>query len=103
MTQRSITPLDNDPPASVAEDELVAELRIKDVGELLDQAHKELLVSLLAKLRASTATHQEMAILRNLLRDNGMVLSIRPRDAQGPQATAPAELPTLDDPDYENT
>lgn len=83
-------------------DDAVVELRIKDVAELVRAAHKELLVDLLAKLQAGVASHQEKAILRNLLRDNGMVIAPRSfgqteEDRQRPVANLPEFAP----PEYE--
>ena len=85
------------------EEDLAQELRGEDREDLLREAHKELLVLLTAKLKAGTATHQELAILRNLLRDNGMVIPPRPPEAERRDAQRPrADLPVLDDPDYED-
>lgn len=98
-------PQNSSPPGSITQDEhdLLATLRIKDVGQLLVEAHRSLLIELLVKLQTNKATHQELAILRNLLRDNGMILAPmrtieqERRDAERP----PADLPELPEPDYE--
>lgn len=41
---------------------------------VLQKGHEALLRNLVARTAAGVASHQEMAILRNILRDNGMVL-----------------------------
>lgn len=70
--------------------------------EIIRRAHFALLRELLAKLEAGQATHQEMAILRNMLRDNGMVLGVAPADMK-PGVETPRPLPSFDDDeDYEH-
>ena len=71
--------------------------------DLLKRSQKKQLVDLLAKLEAGLISHQENAILRNLLRDNGMVMGAvpRPPEAGGMRETSGPSLPTYDDPEYE--
>lgn len=81
------------------------EARTKDPQALLEDLHKEMLVQLWVKLKAGVISHQEMAILRNMLRDNGLTVPIKPtipgiatEIRRGPLVE---DLPTFDDPDYE--
>jgi hypothetical protein len=69
--------------------------------ELLRRSHFALLRELLAKLELGVLSHQEMSILRNMLRDNGMVLGVPPAGQQ-PGVSQPRDLPTFDDEDYEH-
>lgn len=50
------------------------ELEGKPLLELLKIAQENAILMLTAKVMAGTITHQELATLRNLLRDNGMIL-----------------------------
>ena len=56
---------------------------------VLQAGHEAMLRLLVARVAAGEATHQEMAVLRNMLRDNGMVLG---KVIDG-QAIKPSELP----------
>lgn len=70
--------------------------------EIIRRAHFGLLRELLAKLEVGSISHQEMAILRNMLRDNGMVLGVAPADMK-PGVETPRDLPSFDDDeDYEH-
>lgn len=69
--------------------------------EILRKAHKALLADLLAKAELGVLSHQEKAILRNMLRDNGMVMGVAPEGMQ-PGVEKPRDLPTFDDGDYEH-
>lgn len=71
------------------------------IEEVIRRGHEELLRTLVAKSTAGTISHQEMAILRNMLRDNGMTLGVPPKDADLPKPEQPADLPTYSKPDYE--
>lgn len=51
---------------------------------------------LVAKATAGTASHQELAILRNVLKDNGLTLGIPPEVK--PEGNA-LDLPTFEDPE----
>jgi len=74
-------------------------MRVEDV---IRAGHAALLKVLTAKIVAGTATHQEMAILRNLLRDNGMTLGVPP-EGQSPGVDVPRDFPTYPDvEDYEH-
>lgn len=93
----------NDPsPANFEALDLINGLNQKPLEDLLEDAHKALIVDLLAKLKSGQASHQELAILRNLLRDNGLVIAPKDdeterRDRERP----PADLPSFDPPEYD--
>lgn len=70
--------------------------------EVLRRAHEALLKTLLAKVELGTISHQEQAILRNMLRDNNMVLAVAPPGTQLPRVEAPTELPSFGEPEYDN-
>lgn len=86
--------------AKEAEDLAFKELDGFSLEQVIQAGHEAVLRRLVAKVKAGTASHQEMAILRNLLRDNGMVLATPP-GTDLPKPEAPADLPTFDRPDYE--
>lgn len=71
----------------------------KSVEDILREGQKALFARLVSTCRAGTASHQELAILRNILKDNGLTLGIPPeKTAQGGE-----KLPLPDDievPDY---
>lgn len=90
----------------------IKELQELPDEEILKRARKAQLIDLLAKLELGQLSHQEHAVLRNLIRDNGLNLTPfpPPDDANGQadtQATTPSKpkppspLPALTDPDYE--
>lgn len=56
-------------------------LRDMSVEQLLKEAQKEQIVDLVGKLKAGVLSHQEHAILRQIIKDNGMTL---PDVYQGP-------------------
>lgn len=67
---------------------------------LLAKGHEQLLRTLVAKSMSGTATHQELAILRNVLRDNGLTMA--PGDGAKTIEHRPLPaLPHFDDPDEE--
>lgn len=79
-------------------------LEDNNVQELLEAAHKELLMDLLKKLRSGEIGHQELSILRNFLRDNGMVISPLAQNWEDnpPEPGGTTTLPDLADPLYDN-
>lgn len=92
----------NDTPPEEEEKAAKAELEGLSLKEVLEQGQVELLRGLVAKVKAGTASHQEAAILRNLLRDNGMVMGAVPPGAEPLRTPVdPADLPRFGDPDYE--
>lgn len=97
--------LSNNPPA-VDEDEYdrISKLTIK---ELLEEARLGAIRTLLLKVRNHEASAAELAVLRNLLRDNGLIMGFDnpEEDLQGGGETTHAigfHLPDLDpDEEYE--
>jgi hypothetical protein len=70
----------------------------KSVEDILREGQKALFARLVSACRAGTANHQELAILRNILKDNGLTLGIPPEKPNGGE-----RLPLPDDvevPDY---
>lgn len=90
----------------------IDELQGLSEEELGRRARKAQLVDLLAKLELGILSHQEHAVLRNLLKDNGLnLMPWTPRSGnEDPRTTTPTEpaaepapLPsaeTLQDPEY---
>lgn len=80
---------------------LFDELIGKSVEEILRDGQKVLFARLVSKVRAGTANHQEQAILRNILKDNGYVL-VAPEQAVKNRVTQPVDLPDFEErPEYE--
>lgn len=65
------------------------------VEEILREGQRALFARLVGAVRSGTASHQQEAILRNLLKDNGLTLGIPP-EKEAP-ATAPLPLPEYGD------
>lgn len=68
----------------------------KSIEEILEEGKKSLFARLVSKCRANTASHQELSILRNVLKDNGLTLGI-PQERPN-QPGQPLDLPEL--PEY---
>lgn len=89
---------------AIAAAEMEAHEALSNYGikELLEEGHKALLLNLVVKVRAGTASKEDKAQLRQMLKDNGMVYPgmTTPDPHAGPQKP-PVELPELGDPDYE--
>lgn len=68
--------------------------------DILREGQKALFARLVTVCRAGKATHQEMAILRNVLKDNGLTLGIPPEDGAAVQRRAPMDLPEYGEPEY---
>jgi hypothetical protein len=62
----------------------------KSVEDILREGQKALFARLVSACRAGTANHQELAILRNILKDNGLTLGIPPEKPNGGRTAAPA-------------
>lgn len=74
----------------------------KSVEDILREGQKALFARLVSTCRAGTASHQELAILRNILKDNGLTLGIPPdRPATGERLPLPddIEVPEYGDPE----
>ncbi|WP_269929936.1 hypothetical protein [Aminobacter sp. HY435] len=68
------------------------------VEDILREGQKALFANLVGKVRSGKANHQEKAILRNILKDNGLTLGIPP-DAPR-EEVAPLDLPDFETPNY---
>ena len=94
---------DNDFDAEVetnaAEEEVLARLQNMDIERVLQMGHEATIRLLTAKAIAGTASHQELAILRNVLRDNG--LTLMGKLVEGSAAHTPLPLPGHDIPELE--
>lgn len=75
-----------------------SDLDNKSVDEILREGQKALFIQLVGIVRSGRATHQEMAILRNILKDNGLTLGIPPETMQ--TVGEPIALPEYDEPEY---
>jgi hypothetical protein len=81
-----------------AENEAVARLDNLSEADILARGRKALLARLTAKAEAGTLSHQEAAILRNLLRDNGLVMALgEPRANPKPLPVEDDDLPQFED------
>ena len=71
-----------------------------ELDDLMKEARKDLFKDLLKGLRQGILTPSEKNVLRQMLKDNGMVLG-DPNDGaeEGPKRPK-ADLPTFGDPDY---
>jgi hypothetical protein len=86
--------------AEAAQAEDFARLMGMSVKEILETGQKALFADLVSRVRSGAASHQEKAILRNILKDTGLsMLGLAP-DKDEPKE-APMELPEFPDPDYE--
>lgn len=85
------------------EDQEVSRLANLPVEELLERAHRALIKRLLVRIENGTATKDDIAQLRQLLKDNGMTYPEMSGGGTGvvKDKVEPAELPELEDPDYE--
>lgn len=96
---------DGEPRPNYPEAEaMLDELRAKDPAVLLREIHVHMLAELLAKLKTGIASHQELAIARNLLRDNGFTVAPTPDAVEVRQQEIARErtaLPNLTEPEYD--
>jgi hypothetical protein len=86
------------------EAEALKGLTAMSLEQVVRAGHEAMLRRLVAKVTAGTASHQELAILRNMLRDNGMVWSLPPPPIDGEDAKRVdrmKDLPRLESPDYD--
>lgn len=86
-----------------AEQEALARLQGLDVQAVLQMGHEAMIRLLTARVAAGTASHQELAILRNVLRDNGLTLLGKLIEGNATKPiTLPAhdDIPELEPPDY---
>lgn len=92
--------LSNADIAAAEEAAAFARLHNMPIEMVIRAGHEAILRRLVAKAQAGSITHQEAAILRNMLRDNGMTLGIAPSASAGPGPGKQQDLPDL--PDYPN-
>lgn len=82
------------------------ELMEGDESAIMKRARKTMLVNLLQMVEDGTATSADMANLRALLKDNGMILGdpMQGDEPDGNPAAArtPRQLPTFDRPEYDS-
>lgn len=86
-----------DPDAELEAQEFDALMGLS-LQDILREGQKALFARLVGRCRAGLASHQEMAILRNLLKDNGLVLGIPPEKAEPEK---PMDLPEFGEPEYD--
>lgn len=69
---------------------------------VLQKGHEALLRLLVARVAAGSASHQEMAILRNVLRDNGMIFGkvLEGKDVKPLPLPGGEDIPELEAPNY---
>ncbi len=70
------------------------------LAQIIQAGHEALLKDLVARVNSGTASHQEKAILRNMLRDNGMTMGVPPAGTGPGQSDPGPALPDL--PAYSN-
>ena len=94
---------DDDNGAGASEAPVAKRLENMGVEELLQMAHEALIRRLTIKVMADTATKEDIAQLRQMLKDNGMVWPgvTTPNQNAGKAPEAPLDLPELGGPDYE--
>lgn len=86
-----------DDAGAIVEATIFDELMGKSVDDILREGQKDLFARLVAKVRTNRASHQEMAIFRNILKDNGLTLGIPPQAAEN---SPKVDLPEFTDPEY---
>lgn len=87
------------------EQEAIADLKNLSLEDVFRVGHAALLRRLVARCSTGTATHQELAILRNLLRDNGMTMGIEAQKTIEPSVgllETHGPLPVLEAPNYDD-
>lgn len=88
---------------NAAEQEALARLQDMSIERVLQMGHEAAIRLLTARVIAGTASHQELAILRNVLRDNGLTLTGRLIEGNVTKPLplpADTDIPLLDAPDY---
>jgi hypothetical protein len=96
----------NDIAAQAEQNEYEALIGLS-LTDILREGQKALFARLVGRCRLGTASHQELAILRNVLKDQGLTLGITPEGAPtsnmiGHNAGPPLDMPSFDPPDYDN-
>lgn len=92
-------------PTDEAYQKFLREMEGKSVQDILAEGQKALFIDLVSRVRMGEASHQEKAILRNLLKDNGFTLGIdlgKAINEDRDETRPPMDLPEYGDPDYLN-
>lgn len=94
---------DAEAETNAAEQEALSRLQGVDIERVLQMGHEAAIRLLTAKAIAGTASHQELAIFRNLLRDNGLTLTgkLIEGNTAKPLPLPADDIPELEAPDYE--
>lgn len=72
------------------------DLRDLGVREMLEEARRAAVALLLEKVKCGEATAAELAVLRNMLRDNGLIMGFEYAGDAPPSDRIGFELPELD-------
>lgn len=80
------------------EDEALDDL---DLDDLMKEARRDLFKDLLKAVRGGYATPAEKNVLRQMLKDNGMVMGDPDEGARPGEEKRKADLPSFGKPDYE--
>ena len=91
----------NDPDDQLSEQEAVEKMEGETTEALLARARLAMVKRLTAKMEAGSASYQDMANLRQLLKDNGMILGLDTKKDPKSSEVPELDLPDLDKPDYE--
>lgn len=104
MPSHSDNDFDAEAETNSAEQEALARLQGMDIERVLQMGHEAAIRLLAAKVIAGTASHQELAILRNVLRDNGQTIvgKLVEANASTPLPLPAHDIPELEAPDYED-
>ena len=82
------------------EQEAFQRLSNQSPGDILKRAGENLIKRLAARVELGTASKEDQALLAKMLKDSGLTFNPQP-DNPPPPASQPADLPELDNPDYE--
>lgn len=72
----------------------------EDPQEILSEMRDEMFRYLLGRLKQGKATHQELSIVRNVLKDNGLIVPPKMSEVLGEEDEM-EPLPDLADPEWE--
>lgn len=81
----------------IPEDDALGDL---DLEDLMKEARKDLFKDLLKAVRGGYATPAEKNVLRQMLKDNGMVMGDPEEGASDGKKKEPLDLPRFDKPDH---
>lgn len=89
----------NDPhPEDLQLRDRVEELMRMDLEEILKLGQKRIIATLVALAEQGQMSHQEIAVFRNFLRDNGVVMTPKTDEQEAAdKARPPADLPEFGD------